>query len=102
MTTDYHAKPLIGARVPRESLDWARGEAERRGQPFGDFMDGLIVAERERVANHVVDPIAAEDEQSAPVRKNCKHKNMRGVKGVCPDCQEWVSPATARANGEQQ
>jgi hypothetical protein len=23
--------------------------------------------------------------------KNCKHPNFRGVKGVCPDCQEWVT-----------
>jgi excinuclease UvrABC nuclease subunit len=22
--------------------------------------------------------------------KNCKHPNFRGVKGVCPDCQEWI------------
>ena len=23
--------------------------------------------------------------------KNCKHPNMRMSKGVCPDCQEWVT-----------
>jgi len=23
--------------------------------------------------------------------KNCKHPNFRGVKGVCPDCHEWVT-----------
>ena len=23
--------------------------------------------------------------------KNCKHPNFRGVKGVCPDCCEWVA-----------
>ncbi len=34
---------------------------------------------------------AAEDEQPEPAPKNCKHRNMRGVKGVCPDCQEWVT-----------
>ena len=22
---------------------------------------------------------------------NCKHPNFRGVKGVCPDCCEWVA-----------
>ena len=24
-------------------------------------------------------------------RKNCKHPNFRGVKGVCSDCREWVA-----------
>jgi hypothetical protein len=102
VATDYHSKPLLSCRVPAESLDWARGEAERRGEAFGDFMDGLIAAERDRV-NHVVDPapvfLAAEDEQPEPARRNCKHRNMRGVKGVCPDCKEWVSPAASRTNG---
>lgn len=23
--------------------------------------------------------------------KNCKHKNMKLSKGVCPDCSEWVT-----------
>ena len=97
--TDYHTKPLLTCRVPRESLDWARSEAERRGQPFGDFMDGLITVERERVVSPVF--IAADDQQPGPARKNCKHRNMRGVKGVCPDCKEWVSPAASRTNGGQ-
>ena len=103
MPADYHTKPLLTARVPRESLDWARGEAERRGQSFGDFIDDLLDAERERVANHVVDSVAlaAVDEQPEPAKRNCKHRNMRGVKGVCPDCKDWVSPAASRTNGEQ-
>ncbi len=25
------------------------------------------------------------------VPKNCKHPNFRGIKGVCPDCHEWVT-----------
>ena len=31
-----------------------------------------------------------------PSRKprNCKHTNMRMRKGVCPDCQEWVSASS--------
>ena len=44
---------------------------------------------------------AAEDEQPEPSRRNCKHRNLRGVKGVCPDCQEWVSPSASRTNGGQ-
>jgi hypothetical protein len=47
---DYHKKPLLTARVPRESLDWARDEAERRDLPFGDFVDGLITAGRDHAA----------------------------------------------------
>jgi hypothetical protein len=92
MATDYHSKPLLAVRVPAESLDWARGEAERRGLPFGDFVDRLIASERERVDNHVVSPVflAAEDEQPEPARQNCKHRNMRMTKGVCPDCHQPV------------
>ena len=100
---DYHSKPNANVRVDAGNLAWARDEAKRRGQRFGDFMDDLIAAERERVAGHVAGPvfIAAEDEQPEPSRRNCKHRNLRGVKGVCPDCQEWVSPSASRTNGGQ-
>ena len=47
---DYHTKPVLQARVHAESLAWARSEAERRGQSFGDFIDGLIATERDRTA----------------------------------------------------
>lgn len=100
--TDYHNKPLLGVRMDTELRDWGKAEAERRDQSFGDFVAGLFVDERERMANHVVNPVAADDEQPAPARKSCKHRNMRGVKGVCPDCNDWVSPAVSRTNGEQQ
>ena len=100
---DYHNKPLLGVRVDAELRDWGKAEAERRDQSFGDFVAGLFVDERERVANHVVDPIfvAAEDEQPEPARRNCKHRNMKLGKGVCPDCKDWVGPA-ARASGGNQ
>jgi hypothetical protein len=63
--TDYHKRPVISARVSRESLDWAHGEADRRGQPFGDFMDGLITAERDRVAGRKPPLVAARQEATA-------------------------------------
>jgi hypothetical protein len=66
MTTDakeYHKRPVMSVRIHRESLDWARGEADRRGQPFGDFIDGLIVAERVQVHGCATSPVAAGDEQ---------------------------------------
>jgi Recombination endonuclease VII len=44
--------------------------------------------------------VTAEDEQPKPAR-NCKHRNMRMSKGVCPDCKDWVSPAASRTNGGQ-
>jgi len=72
--TDYHTKPLLTARVPRESLDWARGEAERRGQPFGDFVDGLIAAERDRV-NYA---------------DYCPHPPARVHKGMCHACGTYT------------
>lgn len=34
--------------------------------------------------------IAAEDEPAQPAGKNCKHRNMRMAKGICPDCHQPV------------
>ena len=34
-------------------------------------------------------PLREPEPERAP--KNCKHPNFRGVKGVCPDCCEWVA-----------
>jgi hypothetical protein len=44
---DYHTKPVLAVRVPGELQDWARAEAERRGQRLGDFISGLLAAERD-------------------------------------------------------
>ncbi len=63
MTTDYHTKPLLQVRVPRESAEWARGEAARRGQGLGDFVDALITAERTKVGDHAVGPAPVGAEQ---------------------------------------
>lgn len=68
MATDYHRKPVLYCRVPAESLEWARGEAERREQPFGDFVDGLIAAERDRAVSPAVDPSPAAAEDGRPER----------------------------------
>lgn len=92
--TDYHTKPLLGVRVDADLHAWGRAEAKRRGRRFGDFVAGLLAEERDRV-NHVANPApavfaAAEPGQPQTAGKNCKHKNMRGVKGVCPDCNDWV------------
>ena len=46
--TDYHTKPVLAVRVPGELQDWARGEAQRRGQALGAFVTELLAAERER------------------------------------------------------
>lgn len=43
------APVLVQARIDAGNLAWARSEAQRRGQPFGDYIDGLITAERGRV-----------------------------------------------------
>jgi hypothetical protein len=92
MGTDYHTKPNANVRVDAGNLAWARGEAKRRGQQFGDFMDGLIAAERDKVAGHVVDlpPVAAGDEHPQQAGKSCAHRNMRISKGICPDCHQPV------------
>lgn len=39
------------------------------------------------------EPVYVNTDTPEPERKpkNCKHPNFRGVKGVCPDCQEWVT-----------
>ena len=106
MGVDYHNKPLLGVRVDAELRDWGKAEAERRSQSFGDFVAGLFTAERDRMANRVANPapavfVAAEEPRPQRAGKSCKHKNMRMSKGVCPDCQEWVSPASSRTNGGQ-
>jgi len=74
MSPDYHSKPLLGVRVDAEVQDWGRGEAERRGQKFGDFVTGLFTAERERV-NHADD---------------CPHPPARVHKGMCHACGTYT------------
>ena len=49
----YHTKPLLTCRVPAESLAWARAEAKRLGQPFGDFIESLIADRRAAVAGQM-------------------------------------------------
>lgn len=44
--TDYHTKPVLAVRVPADLQNWARAEANRRGQRLGDFITGLLAAER--------------------------------------------------------
>jgi hypothetical protein len=92
-STDYHSKPVFAIRVAADLRDWAKDEAKRRGQGVGDFLEDVLSAERDRVVNHVVNhpPVAVEDEQPPAAGKNCKHKNMKLGKGVCPDCNEWVT-----------
>ena len=104
--TDYHTRPVMSVRVDADLKEFAVTEAKRPGMTLGAVVDEALADLRaKRTVNHVVDHAAAagEDEQPEPARKkNCKHRNMRSVKGVCPDCKEWVSPAAARANGGQK
>ena len=51
---------------------WAHTEAKRRGQPFGDFMDGLIAAERDRVASRPPALVAASQEQPKTTRSHAQ------------------------------
>ena len=55
MATDYHTKPVLAGRVGADIKAWAQDEAKRREQPFGDFLENLLVAERDRMVDHVVD-----------------------------------------------
>ena len=48
---DYHAKPVLAARVRPDTKAWVHDEAGRRDQGVGDFLDDLADAERERAAN---------------------------------------------------
>jgi hypothetical protein len=79
---DYHTKPLLTARVPRESLDWARGEAERRGEAFGDFVDGLLIAERDRVAERLCEVDAPAPAALQPVPVPSGHRPRRALSQV--------------------
>jgi hypothetical protein len=79
---DYHTKPLLTARVPRESLDWARGEAARRDQPFGDFVDGLLIAERDRVAERLCEVDAPAPAALQPVAVPSGHRPRRALSQV--------------------
>ena len=36
-------------------------------------------------------PVRFREPEPERTPKNCKHPNFRGVKGVCPDCCEWVT-----------
>ena len=94
MTTDYHSKPVLAGRVDADVKTWAQDEAKRRGLPFGDFLENLLVAERDRMVHHVANHppvfLSAGDEQPQQAGKNCTHRNMRIGKGVCPDCKEWI------------
>ena len=102
---DYHTRPVLSARVAADLKAFILAEAKRPGMTLGAVVDEALADLRaKRTVNHVVDPapVAAEDEQPEPGRRNCKHRNMKLSKGVCPDCQEWVSPAVTRTNGGQQ
>lgn len=69
---DYHDKPVLSVRVPRESLDWARGEAKRRGEAFGDYIDGLITGDRDRATSPARVPVAARQEQPPAPRQHAQ------------------------------
>jgi hypothetical protein len=115
MPHGVHAKDQTAFRFPPGVLPRLKAQAEMEGRTMTDIVVGLVtgyldqsagITTRAVPAEPVSPPptpifVAAEDEQPEPAQKNCKHRNMRSVKGVCPDCQEWVSPATSRTNGEQ-
>ena len=97
-TADYHKRPVISARVSRESLDWAHGEANRRGQPFGDFMDGLITAERDRMASRPPALVAASQEQPKTTRK----RTDAPAASREPESAGDIMAALRRRNGGKQ
>jgi hypothetical protein len=94
MATDYHKRPVMSVRVDAGLKEFADTEAKRPGMTLGGVVDEALADLRaKRAVNHVVDaaPAAAEGEQPEPASKNCRHPNMRMSKGVCPDCNEWVT-----------
>jgi hypothetical protein len=102
---NQHKTPLLGWHPPAEDSAWVRAEAKRRDVDLKVVLNEMLSEYRaRRSGNHPSAPVflaAAEDEQPEPARRNCKHRNMRMSKGVCPDCKEWVSPAASRTNGGQ-
>jgi len=79
------------SRMDADLLAWARAEAKRRGQPFGDFMDGLITAERDRVADRKPAPAAARQEQPEPEGKRANTRE--------PESTSDIMAALRRRNG---
>ena len=94
MATDYHARPVLSVRVDADLKEFAVAEAKRPGMTLGGVVgEALADLRAKRTVNHVVDHapvLAAEDEQPQPAGKNCKHRNMRMTKGVCPACHQPV------------
>ena len=93
---DYHNRPNANVRVDAGLLAWARDEAKRRGQPFGEFMGALIAAERDRVT---APPslVAAIKEQP---RANAKRANTPSARE--PESTSDIMAALRRRNGGPQ
>ena len=112
---DRHKTKPKAVRMPDGLEAWYRERAAEEGQPVNSLLVAALEEYRARhdgattpVIGYLIDGKvwhpsdvtivrAAEDEQ--PARRNCKHRNMKLGKGVCPDCQEWVPGS--RTNGGQ-
>lgn len=100
-TGDRHAKAQLNVRIPPDLLTRLKDGAERHGQTITDISVRGITLELDRL-DGLADPpppppppVAALEDPPQQAR-NCKHRNMRMSKGVCPDCQEWVTKEVKR------
>lgn len=102
-----HGTAQTAFRLPEGLLAWLKEQAGREGGgvTMTAIVERALEAERERcggITTSAASPaavsppapaipfLAAEDEQSQPAARNCKHRGFRGVKGVCPDCYQPV------------
>jgi hypothetical protein len=109
MPHGVHNSRQTAFRLPEGLLAWLREHAEREGRTMTEIVTEALEAYRDRLSgittrittgpsrnNREAAPpvarfVAAEDEQPQPAGRNCKHRNMKLGKGVCPDCNEWVT-----------
>ena len=101
MTGDRHAKDQLNIRVPADFLARLKADAKRHGTTQADIVVVGATAELDRrsgiatPADGYTPPapavfVAAEDEQPQQAGNNCKHRNMKMAKGICPDCHQPV------------
>ena len=97
MPHGVHAKDQLNVRLPPDLLARLKDGAKRHGHTVTDIVTRGTTTELDRLDGIATEPaptgaairppvfLAADDEQPRQAGKSCRHKNMRGVKGVCPD-----------------
>jgi hypothetical protein len=103
MPHNVHSTRQTAFRIPEGLLAGAKDEAEREGLTLTAWVLAAITEKLARTETRVtasVPPAAPVSPPQAarsapasdpePAAKNCRHRNLRMSKGICPDCHQPV------------